>query len=206
MGSSFPPMSDTPIHVLAVSGSNQEKSLTRAALDHLAGLLRGAGCTVDILDLHGEPLDMVDPTATYGADYYPALKERVEKAQVIVIGTPDYHGSMSGAAKNFLDHFWKEFAGKLFGSLVASYEKGLTVTDQLRTVARQCYAWSMPYGMALQDKADIRDGEIVSDEFRDRLEMFARDLRVYGGLLATQREADLAGSDPGFMARYRAKD
>ena len=196
-------MSDTPIHVLAVSGSNQQKSVTRTTLDHLAEALRNAGCTVDLLDLYEEPLEMVDPTATYGAGYYPALKERVEKAQVIIIGTPDYHGSMSGAAKNFLDHFWTEFAGKLFGSVVASYEKGLTVTDQLRTVARQCYAWSMPYGMALQEKADVRDGEIVSDAFRERLAMFARDLRVYGGLLAAQREADLAGTEPGFMARYR---
>jgi len=50
---------------------------------------------------------------------------------------------------------------------------------------------------------DVRDGEIVSDEFRQRLDMFARDLRVYGSLLATQREADLAGTEPGFMARYR---
>jgi NAD(P)H-dependent FMN reductase len=196
-------MSDTPIHVLAVSGSNQERSVTRVTLDHLSERLREAGCSVDLLDLFEEPLEMVDPSVTYGADFYAALKARVEKAQVIVIGTPDYHGSMSGAAKNFLDHFWKEFAGKLFGSIVASYEKGLTVTDQLRTVARQCYAWSMPYGMALQDKVDVRDGEIVSDEFRQRLDMFARDLRVYGSLLATQREADLAGTEPGFMARYR---
>jgi len=37
--------------------------------------------------------------------------------------------------KNFLDHFWREFAGKLFATIVASHEKGLTVTDQLRTVA-----------------------------------------------------------------------
>ncbi len=197
-------MSDSPIHVLAVSGSNQEKSVTRAALEHLSELLRGADCAVDLLDLHEEPLPMVDPTATYNAEYYPALRKRVEAAQVIVIGTPDYHGAMSGAAKNFLDHFWKEFAGKLFGSIVASYEKGLTVTDQLRTVARQCYAWSLPYGVSLQEKADIRDGEIVSAAFRERLEMFARDLRVYGALLATQRSADLSGGDPGFMARYRA--
>jgi hypothetical protein len=33
--------------------------------------------------------------------------------------------------------------------------------------------------------------------------MMARDLRVYGNLLAAQRKADLAGLDPGFMAKQR---
>jgi FMN reductase len=110
---------------------------------------------------------------------------------------------MSGAMKNVLDHFWQEYAGKLFATVVASFEKGLTVTDQLRTVARQCYAWSMPYGVSFADKADVKDGQIVSDAFRQRVEMFVRDIRVYGELIARQRQTDLAGSDPGFLAKHR---
>ena len=112
-------------------------------------------------------------------------------------------GSISSALKNFLDHFWHEFAGKLFATIVASHEKGLTVTDQLRTVARQCYAWSLPYGVAFTDKVDVQDGKIVGEAFQKRLEMFVRDVRVYGGLLARQRQADLEGTDPGFMAKHR---
>jgi len=105
--------------------------------------------------------------------------------------------------KNFLDHFWGEFAGKLFATIVASHEKGLTVTDQLRTVARQCYAWTLPYGVAFADEEDVRDGQIVSDALKQRIEMFVRDVRVYGALLARQRRGDLAGTEPGFLARHR---
>jgi hypothetical protein len=36
--------------------------------------------------------------------------------------------------------------------------------------------------------------------------MLVRDIRVYGALLAEQRRQDLAGEEPGFMARYRPKD
>jgi len=122
---------------------------------------------------------------------------------VIVLGSPDYHGSISGAMKNFLDHFWREFAGKLFATIVASHEKGLTVTDQLRTVARQCYAWTLPYGVSFTEDLDVKDGQIVSDALKQRLEMLVRDLRVYGNLLARQRRADLAGTDAGFLARHR---
>lgn len=121
---------------------------------------------------------------------------------MLVLCTPDYHGSMSSALKNFLDHFWKEYAGKLFASVVGSFDKGLTVHDQVRTVARQCYAWALPYGVTFSDKEDLQDGA-PTEAFRQRLAMLARDVSVYGALLAGQRRADLAGTDPGFMARLR---
>ena len=91
----------------------------------------------------------------------------------------------------------------MFATIVASHEKGLTVTDQLRTVARQCYAWSMPYGVSFVEREDVKDGAIVSESFRKRLDMLARDLRVYGEVIARQRRADLSGSDPGFLAKHR---
>src|SRR5213075_1570007 len=130
----------------------------------------------------------------YDAPEFDALQKRVDKADVLILGTPDYHGSFSSTMKNFLDHFWHEFAGKLFATIVASHEKGLTVTDQVRTVARQCYAWCLPYGVSFADKVDVKDDQIVSDSLRTRLEILARDVRVYGQLLAAQRRADLAGT------------
>jgi FMN reductase len=195
-------MSKSSLHVLAVAAGLGEKSATRAVLQHAAGLLRTAGCTVDVLDLHVEPLPLLNPESAYTAPYFAALKSRLERADVFLLATPDYHGSMSGSLKNFLDHGWKEFAGKLFASLVGSHEKGLTVHDQIRTAARQCYAWSLPYGVSFVDKEDWQDGR-PGAAFTSRLELFARDMRVYGGLLAAQRRADLAGTEPGFLARYR---
>ena len=191
------------LKVMAVIGSLHEQSVTRVVVNHVAAVLRGAGCEVDVLDLAAEPLPLVNTDTTFAADYYGPLKARVVAADVFVLGTPDYHGSISGAMKNFLDHFWKEFTGKLFAPMVASHEKGLTAHDQMRTVARQCYAWSLPYAVSFMEKEDVVDSEIVSDKFRDRLEMMIRDVQVYGGLLAAQRRADLAGTDPGFLAQLR---
>src|SRR5207249_3734745 len=105
--------------------------------------------------------------------------------------------------KNFLDHFWREFAGKLFVIIVASPEKGLTVIDQLRTVARQCYAWTLPYGLAFTNETDVTGGRVATESFRKRLEMMIRDVGVYGSLLAQQRRADLSATEPGFLAHYR---
>jgi FMN reductase len=196
-------MSESKPRILAVVGVTSQKSSTRIVIQHIAAELRAAGCEVDILDFAHEPLALFNSETAYDAPGFSALRQRVERADVLLLGTPDYHGSMSSAMKNFLDHFWREFAGKLFASVVASHEKGLTVTDQLRTVARQCYAWSMPYGVSFADREDVRDDLVHSEALRNRLAMLARDVRVYGGVLARQRDADLAGSEPGFLARHR---
>lgn len=196
-------MTEPPLNILAVSGSLHRASVTRTVIHHVADQLRAAGCAVDVLDFQKEPLALYNPDVAYDLPGFAELKARVERADVIVLGTPDYHGSISGAMKNFLDHFWHEFAGKLFATIVASHEKGLTVTDQLRTVARQCYAWTLPYGVSFSENVDIKDGQIASDILRTRLDMMARDVRVYGRLLAEQRRADLACVEPGFLARHR---
>jgi len=189
--------------VLLVVGSLRENSATRTVLAWLARELDAAGCVTELLDLGRSPLPFYNPDTTYTNPAFPVLKARVERADVFVLGTPDYHGSMSSPLKNFLDHFWHEFAGKLFVTLVASHEKGLTATDHLRTVARQCQAWTLPYGVSFVEQADVQGDQIVNPKLQTRLAMLARDTRVYGALLARQRRADLAGAEPGFLARLR---
>ncbi len=198
-------MPEPRLNILAVIGSLQRDSVTRAVVQHVAAQFKKDGLPVDVLDFVHEPLALYNPDTAHDLPGYAELQARVERADVVLLGTPDYHGSLSGAMKNFLDHFWHEFAGKLFVTIVASHEKGLTVTDQLRTIARQCYAWTLPYGVSFTESIDVAGGHIVSDSLRQRLAMFVRDAHVYGELLARQRRADLEGVEPGFMARHRKK-
>lgn len=191
------------VQVLAVIGSLRRRSNTRLVVREVARQLTARRCVVDVLDFHAEPLPLYNPDTAYESPAFPALQKRVQQADVLLLGAPDYHGSISSVMKSFLDHFWQEFAGKLFATIVSSHEKGLTVTDQLRTVARQCYAWSLPYGVSFTAGEDVKDGKIVAAPLRERLQMFARDIAVYGALLAAQRKGDLAGAEPGFMARHR---
>jgi NAD(P)H-dependent FMN reductase len=111
---------------------------------------------------------------------------------------------MSGAMKNFLDYHWEEFAGKLFGYVCASHEKGLTVMDQMRTAVRQCYGWSLPYGVSIHGEQDFDEaGAVVNPRLAQRLTMLTRDLVVYGALLRGQFVQDLSGRErTTFAARY----
>jgi NAD(P)H-dependent FMN reductase len=198
-------MLDSQLQVLGVVGSLNQNSVTRAVIQQLGDALAQQGCHVDIFDPLQEHLPLFNPDSSYSASHYDPLQKRVAAADVLLLGTPDYHGSISSTLKNFLDHFWQEFAGKLFATVVASHEKGLTVTDQLRTVARQCYAWSLPYGVSFVDREDVKEGVVASDSLKKRLEMMVHDIKSYGQLLAEQRRRDLNGNEPGFMAKHRTK-
>ena len=198
-------MLEATLKILAVVGSLQRDSALRSVIEHISSKLE-ATCSVDVLDFKEEPLALYDPDTARELPDYRKLQSRVDQADVLLLATPDYHGSISSAMKNFLDHFWQEFAGKLFVTIVASPEKGLTVIDQLRTVARQCYAWTLPYGIGFTTGVDIKDGKVTNEAFRDRLEMVVRDLRIYGELLARQRRLDLIGNEPGFLAHYRKRE
>ncbi|HEU4985099.1 MAG TPA: NAD(P)H-dependent oxidoreductase, partial [Nitrososphaera sp.] len=142
-----------------------------------------------------------------GASSSPALARvtaDVEWADAFILASPDYHGSISGALKNFLDYFYEEFAGKAFGYVVASHEKGLTVMDQMRTAVRQCYGWSLPYGVSVNGEQDFTSGQLSNARIEQRLNMMGRDLVTYGRLIRGQFLQDLAGSDSEtFAARYR---
>ena len=195
-------MSDRLLSVLCVVGTSAEKSATHAVVDHLARSLSALGVEVDVFDPNQEALPLFNPQSSFSLPAFLSLKKRVERADAYVFGTPDYHGSVSSTLKNFLDHFWGEFTGKLFAQVVCSQEKGLTVIDQLRTMARQCYAWSMPYGVSFS-ASDLKDEKIVTEAVERRIEMLAHDLHVYGTVLRRQREVDLAGTLPSFLATAR---
>lgn len=121
-------------------------------------------------------------------------KESVQWADAIILTSPDYHGSMSGVLKNFLDFFWKEFSGKTFGYICASHEKGLTVMEQMRTAIRQCYGWSMPYGISTSSNDFNEKGEITNQKLFNRLEMLARDITFYGKIIREQFLLDVSNN------------
>jgi len=184
-----------------VAGSTRRGSYSTQALKIALEHARKQGAEVRLLEIANMPL--YDPNAPASKEVELVAKA-VSWADAFIIASPDYHGSMSGALKNFLDHFYEEFAGKIFGFIVASHEKGLTVMDQMRTAVRQCYGWSLPYGVSVNGPQDFTGGELVNARLSKRMQMMARDLVVYGRLLNSQFLLDLGSSEQDtFAAHYR---
>jgi NAD(P)H-dependent FMN reductase len=199
----------TIIRILGVTGSLRQNSNSTKVLSTLLEIAANKfSADVRLLNLRETKLPFYNPSISSADSLYGNIKtisQSVEWADVFVLASPDYHGSMSGTMKNFLDHFWEEFAGKTFGYLCTSHEKGLTVMDQMRTAVRQCYGWSMPYGVSINSGEDLNsNGEIINAQLSKRLNMLVRDLVVYGGLIRNQFKKDLLANDlDTYAAKYR---
>jgi NAD(P)H-dependent FMN reductase len=193
------------LNVLGVGSSMRQGSYSTTALNMILDMAKGNEAETKLLDLRQTNLPMLyaakDDTHEIGQ-----VTELVEWADAYILATPDYHGSMSGSLKNFLDYFWSEFAGKTFGYIVASHEKGLTVMDQMRTAVRQCYGWSIPYGVSINPEDDFDNKrKVINKRLSSRLDMLARDLVVYGKLIRKQFVNDLLQNAPvnTFAAYYK---
>ena len=197
--------SDLKLNVLGVGSSMRQGSYSTTALNMILDMAKGNEAETKLLDLRQTNLPMLY-TAKDDTHEIGQATVLVEWADAYILATPDYHGSMSGSLKNFLDYFWSEFAGKTFGYIVASHEKGLTVMDQMRTAVRQCYGWSIPYGISINPEDDFNDKkELINRKLWSRLDMLARDLVVYGKLIRKQFVNDLLQSAPvnTFAAYYK---
>src|SRR5215831_5291622 len=151
------------LKILGVCGSMRETSRSTLALKIILEAGKTYGADARLLDLRTFPLPFYDPNRgddDIDGHNIQRITAEVNWADAIVLASPDYHGSMSGTIKNFLDHFWSEFAGKTFAYVCTSHERGLTVMDQMRTAVRQCYGWSMPYGASFNGDQDFDVNEI----------------------------------------------
>ena len=191
--------------ILGIAGSLRANSnSTRGLKKVLENVSTKYFAETSIVDLREEVLPIFDPSNRSEADLVVMnVTRKIVMADGYILASPDYHGSMSGAIKNLLDYYWKEFAGKTFGYIVASHEKGLTVMDQMRTAIRQCYGWSLPYGVSIHGDHDFNiNGEIANKSLSLRLEMLARDIVVYSKLLRKQFLEDVTNKESFTFAKY----
>jgi NAD(P)H-dependent FMN reductase len=189
------------INVLGVAGSMRQESYSTLGLRMVLEEAKKYYSESYLLELRDITLPLYDPSGPSSNDpSFNSSNNVLEKittalkwADALVLATPDYHGSMSGTLKNFLDYFWEDFAGKTFGYIIASHEKGLTVADQMRTAVRQCYGWSMPYNISINGEKDFDSkGNLVNSALVKRIKMLARDLVIYGALIRRQFLQDVA--------------
>ena len=192
------------LKILGVASSMRESSYSTRVLKLVLEKAEKRGAETKLLDLRELQLPMYHPEQNSSPEL-DKVTEYVKWADAFVLASPDYHGSMSGVMKNFLDFFWSDFAGKTFGYICASHEKGLTVMDQMRTAVRQCYGWSMPYGVSVNSDQDFdKQGNITNENILSRIETIARDLVAYGSLIVDQYKKDLQSKESNtFAARYR---
>lgn len=179
--------------ILGVSGSLREGSHTLILVKKTLEYVQEAGGETKLLDLREAPLPIYNASVNYDKDpLVSRIIETVDNCDGIVLGSPEYHGCMSGAMKNFMDFLYREFAGKICGLVSATGgSQGIGCFDNMRAAVQACHGWVLPYVTSASGRDFNENHEITNERTLDRLRRTARDLAVYGPLLKKQFEADV---------------
>jgi FMN reductase len=164
----LPPFAGGAPLIVGIGGSTSQTSLTNklmaACLAEVAAL--GARtASVSAAVLAGLPIYSGDSDLSAAAP----LIEAVRGADCVLIGTPGYHGGMSGMVKNALDHLEQlqddprpYLDGRAVGVIVtaAGWQACGTALVSVRSAVHALRGWPTPFGLTVnsaeQTEADVR--------------------------------------------------
>jgi FMN reductase len=175
------------VKFVGISGSLRPGSYSYLALEEAVRRLAALGAEVEILDLRQLNL----PFCTGEQEYpdYPdveLLRSRVQKADGLILATPEYHGSLSGVLKNALDLMsFDQLSGKMTGLIsVLGGQSNSNALNDLRVIMRWVHAWVIPEQVAIGQAWNAFDseGKLKDAKLAERIDRFAESL-----LEATQK-------------------
>lgn len=172
-------MSSAPYRVAVISGSLRSGSFNRALCQYVAKSMADTG-DFEIDEISLVELDLPMFSEDLETKEFPKkakeLKDRLIAADAVLIGSPEYNGSLSGALKNAID--WASrpyegeaplacFKGKVCGLLAASPGAigGLRGLRHVRQILTQLHMIVVPSEFALGVAHDAFDdtGNIKDD-------------------------------------------
>ena len=127
---------------------------------------------------------MYAPHTLGRTDKAVALVDALREADAVIVGSPGYHGAVSGLVKNALDYLEDLRDGPRayldntpWGAISCAYgwQAAVGTLGQLRVIGHALRAWPTPLGVAVNSAEDIWDttGELADPTVRNQLEMLA---------------------------------
>ena len=186
------------IQVVGVCGSLNPAGKTRAAL---SAALEGSaeyGVETRLIELRDYELVFF---GSVGDDDYPEdvhrLRQELREAQGIIIATPEYHGSLTGALKNMFDLMsTAEFEGKIVALIgVAGGRVGaIHSLNTMKTVCRNLHCWVLPQEVSIADSGNVigDDGLVLDAALEERLLNLGQQVVKFASLQQEVRQTDFA--------------
>ncbi|GGD73816.1 NADPH-dependent FMN reductase [Paenibacillus nasutitermitis] len=137
--------------IVILAGSTRMGATSTRAASYAARLIEEQGHEVTMVDLHTHRLPLYCSDDEIQPDEVLSLRQAVLEANAVVLSTPEYHGSISGALKNALDFLSSEqFDSKPVLSISsAGGAVGVNSLQHLQTIVRNVHGINCPEWISL---------------------------------------------------------
>jgi len=161
------------IRIALLAGSNRKDASSTKLLRYMAGRLKERGVEAALFDVYESPLPMYSPDDEEPHPNARRLASLVRSADALVLGTPEYHGSVSGALKNALDYLGsEEVGGKPTLSVSSSGGAvGVSSLTHLQSIVRGLHGINCPEWVSLGGRQRLfEDGAPADEGMRARVD------------------------------------
>ncbi len=185
-------------YIVAIGGTTRPGSSTERALRHALASIDADGVLLCGADLDLPLYAPHNPASTPAVERM--LKE-LRRADGVLLGSPGYHGGMSGVIKNVLDYTESMrsdersyLSGRAVGCVVTAggWQAAVTTLSAMRDVVHALRGWPSPLGVCIagSDPAFAPDGRCLSPQVDAQLSTMAHEVLEFAMLQrAEQAEA-----------------
>ncbi|MEJ7837172.1 MAG: NAD(P)H-dependent oxidoreductase [Thermomicrobiales bacterium] len=182
-----------PVRILGIGGTTSEKSWSLVPLQAALDRSREAGAETELASVYQLDLPMFR-TDWRLEDYPPKLAwliDEVRKADGLILCSPTYHGTISGALKNVLDALiflaWDTppyLGGKPVAVMAYGGMTSMGVLHALTTCVRGLKGITVPTHVSVPERAIDRDTVTIVDErISDRIDHMVGELLSFAARL-----------------------
>jgi FMN reductase len=190
------PECDGPL-VVGLGGTLRANSSTERALRHCLEAVERQGGRTKLYCGEDIELPMYNPHEPARTREAIQLIEALREADAVIVGSPGYHGGVSGLVKNALDYIEHMRAdsrvyldNKPWGCISCAYgwQAAVGTLNQLRGIGHALRAWPTPLGVAINSADQIWDetGELVDMTVANQLDLLASQLLTFARSAASQ--------------------
>ncbi|MBS4168502.1 NADPH-dependent FMN reductase [Parachlamydia sp. AcF125] len=161
--------------IMGISGSLRAHSKTSLVLKIALEKTKNWGGIPQLIELRHLNLPFCQGEKEY--ENYPdvaALRKSFKTADGIILATPEYHGSISGALKNALDLLHEnDMEGKVVALIsVLGGEMSTNALQTMRMICRHLHAWVIPDQLAIPYSFQAFDaqGNLLDVDMEARIE------------------------------------
>lgn len=186
-----------PIILGSIRRNRESSKVAKQVLNHLQ---QRSNIDPELLDLRELDLPMMEERLRFRDDAGPNVVEfsaKIERAESILIVTPEYSGGYPGVLKNALDFLKPEFKRKPTGIITvsAAMTGGILCLNALRQVLLHMGALPIPATLMVSNVREAFDaaGNPADPAFHKRLHAFCDEFLWFTDALATHKARDARG-------------